>query len=586
MISSNFTNPAATRALFHRAQQQHHAKHGGDQVQLRGGHDREDYHQTLARFRDQLQAREDLGLVPNAELGKIFEEILADKTPTEDLKRIADRKMAEAGLAPAFTGAVLDQAAAIKGPAMPGPNDSHIRDLRHVLMTSIDNGTLNPETRELEHASMDIDQLSAGEKLPDGRIRIYVAIADVDSLVKQGDALDQAAAHNTSTVYTDDKIYPMIPPNISEGHTSLNPGEDRLAMVKEYVVGLNGEIEEGAVYQALVHNHGKMAYDSVADWMGEQKGPTPPPLEDPAIAEQVRVQDEAAQRIKAARFGNGSITLESSETRATVENGEVKELEKHRQNRAHELIENLMIGANQVTARSLAERGYPSLRRIVKTPEKWDHIVELAKTLGHDLPSSPDSKALNEFLEAQKAADPAHFQDLSLKVVKYIGRGEYVVDSPEEPAVGHFCLALSDYSHSTAPNRRYADLVLQRIEKAAALGQPCPYTLDELTEIAAHLTKQEGEIKKVERKVNHSAQAKLMKAHIGESFSGVVQQATAQGTFVRLPDPPVQGKVVNGSNGLEERQDVEVTLKSVNVEKGWIDFVVDDNNHGGFLTAG
>lgn len=528
----------------------------------------------LAKLSRDMDRSAALGVGPlSGSIASQIEKVLSDKTPSEDLQVLADRAMAQKGMALDFPPEVTAQVAAIREAAKPG--DASIRDMRHLPWNSIDNGELDPKTLELVNSSQDLDQLTCAERLPDDSIRIRVAIADVDGLAPKGSPIDQHAMRNGMTVYTDDKIYPMLPRELSEDLTSLDPGVDRMAMVKEYTVRPDGTLADESVYQAYVHNHAKMAYNPVNDWF-DGKGPTPPPLEDPKIQEQVRLQDEAAQRIKASRFENGAVEFESRESRAQLDEKKTKVLSLvlHQRNRATELIENLMVAANQVTARFVEERGMPSLRRVVKTPEKWDRIVEYAKTKGTTLPRNADSAALNAFLLAQKDADPKRFPDVCLSVVKMMGRGEYMVEVPGEEATGHFALAVTDYAHSTAPNRRGPDLVGQRIEKAAVRGEACPYSREELEDLAAHFTRQENDISKVERQVSKSAAAKLLKPMIGQSFEGFITGSGPKGVWIRIGDPPVEGKVSKGGGTTKVGEEVKVKLVSVNVEKGFIDFAV------------
>lgn len=539
------------------------------------GHKYMGWNEGLAKLSRDMDRSAALGVGPlGASVASQIERVLSDKTPTEDLQVLADRAMAEKGMPMSFPPEVTAEVAAIRGAAE--PRDASVRDLRHLPWNSIDNGELDPKTLELVNSSQDLDQLTCAERLPDDSIKIRVAIADVDSLATKGSAIDRHAMRQGMTVYTDDKIYPMLPRELSEDLTSLDPGVDRMAMVKEYTVRPDGTLADESVYQAYVHNHAKLAYNPVNDWM-EGKGPTPPPLEDPKIQEQVRLQDEAAQRIKTSRFENGAIEFESRESRAQLDEKKEKVLALvlHQRNRATETIENLMVAANQVTARFLESKGMPSLRRVVKTPEKWDRIVEYAKTKGTNLPRSANSGALNAFLLDQKAKDPERFPDVCLSIVKMMGRGEYMVEVPGEDATGHFALAVSDYAHSTAPNRRGPDLVGQRIEKAAARGEQCPYTREELEDLAAHFTKQENDISKVERQVSKSAAAKLLKPQIGESFSGFITGSSPKGVWVRIGDPPVEGKVSKGGGMTKVGDQVKVKLVSVNVEKGFIDFAVE-----------
>lgn len=530
------------------------------------------WHEGLEKLKTDLSRAEALGVgTVGGAVAAAIKSVLNDKSPTEDLQKIADRAMANHGLAMVFGPQVEAQVASIQGAAV--PTDPSVKDLRSLPWNSIDNGKLDPKTLELVDSSQDLDQLAVAERLPDDSIKVRVAIADVDSLVPKGSPIDLHAMMNGMTVYTDDKIYPMLPRELSEDLTSLDPGVDRMALVKEYTVRPDGTVADESVYQAWVHNHAKLAYDPVAAWM-DGTGPTPPELNDPVNVEQVKLQDEASQRLKKARFEAGSVEMESRETRAKMDDkhDKVLSLEMHHRNRATELIENLMVAANGVTARFLESKGMPSLRRVVKTPEKWDRIVAYAKEKGESLPRTPDSGALNDFLLKMKDQDPKRFPDVSLAVVKMMGRGEYAVEVPGEGATGHFALAVTDYAHSTAPNRRGPDLVGQRIEKAAIRGEACPYSREELEDLAAHFTKQENEISKVERQVSKSAAAKMLKPMIGKTFEGFITGSSPKGTWVRLEDPPVEGKVTKNLGGLEIGKEVKVKLLAVDVEKGFIDF--------------
>ena len=539
----------------------------------------------LAVLKPGLVAREELGIasaLDSKEGGEIIARVLADETPTEDLKVIADRHMADNGMLPEFTGQVNKAAAAITEP--PKPDHECVVDLRHLKMCSVDNGILNPETGELEDASKDIDQVEYGERLPNGNIRMYVGIADVDAAIKKGDVNDNHAMHQGATVYTDDKIYPMIHRNLSENHTSLNGGEDRLATIKEYEVTPDGQIIKPKIYRAYVHNHAQMAYDSVNEFLTDGDGPKPPQLSaDPDLAEQMKIQDEAAQRIRHHFHAKGSLDIESSEGRATMEDGEVIGMVRQQQTRAKDKVKFNMMAANITTMRVLEDAGLPTLRRVVKTPENWDRIQDLAKKYNWKLPPDPSAKALNEFLEARKEANPGAHEELCAQVVRLVGRGEYVVAVPGEIIEGHFNLQALEYGHTTAPNRRAPDLVNQRIEKAYAEGKECPYTLEELEELAMHFNGQEQVIKTVERKVHRSAEAKLMKDKIGKSYDGRIHKEIPNGTLVRLDEPYVTGMVKKKIEG-ETGEEVRVTVDGVNVEKGHIDFsVASEQMHDGFV---
>lgn len=543
-----------------------------------------DWRNDLANFGKKLEAREALGLgdvKDGSEMAEVLARILGDETPTSDLKLIADRQMAKEGMFTSFPSGVLAEVAAVSGPAKLSDG---IVDLRHLPMVSVDNGTLDPVTGKLKSdESKDIDQCEFAEKLPNGNIRVLVAIADVDSLVAKGSAVDRHAMHNSATVYTDDKIFPMIPEKFSTDFTSLNGDQDRTSMVKEYQVTPEGEMVEPKVYQALIHNHAKMAYESVNEWLTDGSGAKPPQLANPAFAEQIRLQDEASQRLAANFYAKGSLDIESQEVKAqTNEKGNVVGMKVDQQNRAKDLVKYGMMAANMASMQVLEAANMPTLRRIVKTPEKWDRIVDLAKTYEYKLPASANAKELNKFLESRKAADPEHHQDLCNKVVRLVGRGEYVVATPGEPIEGHFCLAVQDYGHTTAPNRRAPDLINQRIEKAAASGAECPYSKEELEELALHFSAQEKTISGVERNVHRSASAKMMEPMVGKTFDGIVSRADDQATWVRLEEPPVMGKWHGGK--IEEGTHLRVKLDKVNVEKGWIDFsAADTQSSDGFL---
>ena len=543
----------------------------GDHFNSGGSAAQGDWKSTLAQFGEILKTREALGFddaKQNAENAANLARIQADVTPTTDLKVIADRRMAKAGLLPSFPSVVLEQVNGVK--SAPGMEPGVV-DLRDLPVVSVDNGKLDPVTHKLDKESKDIDQCQWSEKLPNGNIRNLVFIADVDSLVKKGDACDRQAMHNGATVYTDDKIFPMIPESFSTDFTSLNGHEDRLAVVKENQVTPDGQVVEPKVYRAYINNHAKMAYESVNEWQTGGNGPKPPQLEDPQIAEQISLQDESAQRLRSFFYGQGSLDIESSEVRADIKDGQVVGMEVEVQSRAKDMIKYNMMAANMASMQTLEAAGVPHLRRIVKTPEKWDQIVELAKSLECELPTTPDAKALNHFLETRKAADPSRQEQLCEKVVKLVGRGEYVVWNKDEPVEGHFCLSVHDYGHTTAPNRRAPDLINQRIEKAVAEGKPCPYTTEELEELALHQSGQEKAIQGVERDVHKSASAKLMADKVGQSFNAKVMQSTEIGSFIKLNDPPVRGVMRDCKT--EEGKDIRVTLDKVNVEKGWIDFV-------------
>jgi exoribonuclease II len=476
-----------------------------------------------------------------------------------DLKEIARRAMIERGLEPDFTPPVqaeLDRIPGAAPPAVPG-----IRDLRGLLWCSIDNDD-----------SKDLDQLSVSESQPGGAVRILVAVADVDAVVRKDTAIDQHARHNTTSVYTAAEIFPMLPTRLSTDVTSLNEGEDRLALVVEMTVSGDGSLDGSSVYRAAVKNRAQLAYDAVSAWI-EGKGPAPESVSRVAgLDEQLRVQDAVAQKLRSLRFEQGALDLETLQPKAIFEGETVVALRQEPHNRARQLIEDFMIAANGVTARFLAEKKFSALRRVVRSPERWQRIVEVAKEQGEDLPPEPDSKALSDFLARRRKADPDRFPDLSLVIVKLMGAGEYVVERPGGAVAGHFGLAVKDYTHSTAPNRRFPDLITQRLLKAAISGAATPYAEGELEDLAVHCTEQEDNADKVERQVRKSAAALLLEKRVGERFDAVVTGASEKGTWVRVFDPPVEGKLVHGFEGLTVGKKLRVKLISTDVERGFIDF--------------
>jgi exoribonuclease-2 len=408
--------------------------------------------------------------------------------------------------------------------------------------------------------------------MPGDKIKVLVAIADVDSSIPDGTALDQHARHNTTSVYTAAEIFPMLPEKVSTDITSLNFKEDRLSIVIEMLVDSDGTLEASSIYRAWVHNQAKLAYNSVAAWL-EKTGPVPEAI--PAVqglAENLQLQDQAAQRMKNFRHVHGALSLETIEARPVFDGDQISALEIDEKNRAKEIIEDFMIAANGVTARYLSASKFPSIRRVVRVPKRWDRIVAIAADHKFSLPEIPDSKALEQFLVAQKAADPLRFPDLSLAVIKLLGSGEYVAELPEGNVPGHFGLAVKDYAHSTAPNRRYPDLLTQRLVKASLAGQSVPYNIQDLDLLAVHCTQAEDSANKVERQVGKSAAALLLGNRIGEQFDAIVTGASEKGTWVRLLSLPVEGKLVYGFDGLDVGDRLRVQLIETNVEAGFIDF--------------
>src|SRR5450432_261811 len=479
-----------------------------------------------------------------------------------DLRTIARRAMIERSLAPDFSAAALAETAALaRAAASPIVPSEAIRDLRHLLWASIDNDD-----------SRDLDQLSVAELLPDGSVKISIAIADVDELVKKGSAIDEHAQTNTTSVYTAAQVFPMLPEQLSTDLTSLGEGVDRHAVVVELVVRADGSLASSSVFRALVQNHAKLAYNSVAAWL-DGAAPAPPHvLAVPGMDEQLRVQDRVAQQLRKRRFEQGALTLETLEARAVFDGNTVSDLVPEGRNRAKDLIEDFMIAANGVTARFLDAKKFPSLRRVLRSPERWAKIMLLAESFGETLPPDPSNEALEALLMKRREVEPARFAELSLSVVKLLGRGEYVLDLPGRRADGHFGLALRDYTHSTAPNRRFPDLITQRLLKAALSGHAAPYSTDELNGLAVHCTEQEDNATKVERRVRKSAAALLLSTHIGQQFDAVVTGASSKGTWVRIARPAAEGKLVSAVHGLDVGDRVRVELVATDFEHGFVDF--------------
>jgi len=488
------------------------------------------------------------------------------KTLHFDLVAAAHAEMLEQGFQPDFPAGTDTELAAIKAhpelPSAPGA-----QDLRNLLWSSIDNDT-----------SKDLDQIEWAEQLPDGRIRILIGVADVDVRVPRGSLLDKHAQSETTSVYTGVKVFPMLPADLSEGITSLNENEDRVAMVVEFAVDPGGCASGGKAYRALVRNRAQLAYNSVGAWL-EGRGPAPAKVAANAdLAAQLKLQDKAAQVLVGCRFQHGALDLETIETHPVMSaDDQAVGITKLEKNRATSLIEEFMVAANGVVARTFEDAGVASIRRIVRTPKRWDRIVEVANGLGTKLPEEPDSKALNDFLLAQKQKDPDHFPDLSLTIVKLMGPGEYVLVKPNEASPGHFGLAVQDYTHSTAPNRRFPDVVTQRLIKAYVAKASQPYSEGDLNAIAQRCTQMEDAARKVERNMQKRIAAVVLHPRIGQTFNAIVTGVTSHGTFVRAIDPHVEGMLVNaGKPGSKLDVGDKLTVKLINTDpqRGYIDFAM------------
>ena len=465
------------------------------------------------------------------------------------------------GFEPEFPPDALRQLQDLRSHAPDVAPRGEVQDLRRLLWSSIDNDS-----------SKDLDQIEAAERLPSGHIKVRVAIADVDAYVPRNSPIDRHAAVETTSVYAGPSMFPMLPLELSTDATSLNEAADRFAIVTEMEVSPAGHVETSAVYRAIVRNQAQLAYNGVGAWL-EGRGPAPPKVAASAdLQAQIRLQDEAAQALAAERHRCGALNLETIEIRAVMHGAEVVDVARQEKNNATELIEDFMIAVNGVIARLLDSTKLPSIRRVVRTPKRWDRIVTLAGTYGAHLPVEPSAIALNEFLLARKAADPDRFPDVSLAVVKLMGRGEYVLERPGADPPGHFGLAVEDYTHSTAPNRRFADLVTQRLVKAALAKQASPYSEGELDAIARNCTMKEDAANKVERDVAKSIAALAMAHRIGETFDAIVTGASPKGTFVRVLRPRVEGMLLHPRPGVDVGDPLRVKLVHTDPERGFIDF--------------
>jgi exoribonuclease-2 len=521
-----------------------------------------EYHDNRLRFVDDLDTTTIEGHVL-AFLDSILifaGDFVNDVRPSHvDLQVVAKQIMLEHGFEPDFPPQVPPQLAELKAHPPQVTPGGDIRDLRNLLWSSIDNDT-----------SRDLDQIEVTERLPNGNIKVMVGIADVDAFVPKHSPIDDYAAKQTTSVYTGVRIFPMLPEELSTGVTSLLENADELSVVIEFTVATDGCVNFGNVYRAIVRNKAQLAYNAVGGWLA---GTSPAPAKVAASTDlqaQLKLQDEVAQALKNQRYQHGALNLETSETHPVFLNQQIVDVLKQQKNRATELIEDFMIAANGVVARMLEK--VSSLRRIVKTPERWDRIVQLAAAHGEKLPPDPDSKALNDFLLKRKAADPDHFADLSLAVIKLIGPGEYVLERSGDPEQGHFGLAVQDYTHSTAPNRRFADVVTQRLIKAKLAGQSTPYSDDELTAIAKNCTVKEDAARKVEREMSKRLAAVAMSHRIGETFDAIATGVTAHGTFVRVLQPHVEGLLAQGQQGVDVGDRLRVKLIRTDVQRGYIDF--------------
>jgi len=484
-----------------------------------------------------------------------------DANPSHlDLQATAKQIMEEHGFEPDFPAPCAEQLSNLRSNPPQVAATGDIRDLRHLLWSSIDNDT-----------SRDLDQIEVAERASNGDVKIMIGIADVDAFVPKQTPIDQHAARETTTVYAGVRNFPMLPEELSTGETSLLENQERLSVVIEFVVDNSGNVKSHDLYRALVTNKAQLQYNSVGSWLEGSSAAPPKVNASSDLQQQLKLQDEVAQKLKTQRQQRGALNLQTDEVHPLVLNDQVIDVVKQQKNRATDLIEDFMVAANGVVAKQL--ENVSSLRRIVRTPERWDRIVQLAASKGEKLPAQPDSKALNDLLLRRKAADPDHFADLSLTVIKLIGPGEYVLEKPGETAPGHFGLAVQDYTHSTAPNRRFADVVTQRLIKAMLAGQTNPYSDEELTAIAANCTQKEDAARKVEREMSKRLAAVAMQHRIGEVFDAIVTGVTEHGTFVRVLQPHMEGLLAQGQQGLDVGDKIRAKLIRTDPQKGYIDFV-------------
>ena len=482
-----------------------------------------------------------------------------DPRSSINLQAIALQVMQAQGFQPDFPPETQKQLADIRAhPPQLTPSDK-VRDLRNLLWSSIDNDT-----------SKDLDQIEVAERLPNGDVKVMIGIADVDAFVAKDTPIDQHAERETTSVYTGVSIFPMLPNELSTGASSLLENSDRPAVVTEFVVNTGGSISSSNVYRAIVRNKAQLTYNAVGAWLEGTAAAPPKVAAASALEAQLKLQDNVAQALRKLRFEHGALNLDTNEALPVVLNDQVVDLLNQGKNRATEVIEDFMIAANGVVARLLEK--VSSLRRIVKTPDHWDGIVRLAAAQGENLPAQPDSKALNNFLLKRKAADPDHFADLSLAVIKLIGPGEYVLERPGEPAQGHFGLAVQDYTHSTAPNRRFADVVTQRLIKALLDGKPGPYSDNDLAAIASNCTEKGDAARKVEREMSKRLAAIAMSHRVGETFDAIITGVTPKGTFVRVMQPHIEGLLAQGAQGLHVGDKLRAKLVRTDVQHGFIDF--------------
>jgi len=474
-----------------------------------------------------------------------------------DFQRQARQEMIREGFEPDFPPPVINEANALHAAA---GLDGALRDLRELTWSSID----NTESR-------DLDQIESAERTAEGRIRVRVAVADVDALVSARSAIDAHARTNATSVYTGGPVFPMLPERLSTDLTSLGPNVDRRAVVMEYAVGGDGSVVSSEIYRAMVRNKAQLNYEQVGSWLESLTPPSTAPFTVAGLAEQLLLQHEASRLLKAFRKLHGSLVLGGEESMPIVVNNSIRGFAVIRDNPARDLIESFMVAANVAMAEFLRSRNCLCMRRVVRTPKRWDRIQALAAALGTRLPGQPDARALSDFLALRRQADPDRFPELSLSVLKSLGPGIYEVEHPGSEHEGHFALAVEDYSHATAPNRRYADLAVQRLLKACLAGAAPPFSEGALGGLAAHCTEREAAARHVERFMKKVAAAIMLAPQLGHVFDSIVTGVSAKGTFARLLTVPAEGRIMRGERGLDIGDRIRVRLAGVDAEKGFID---------------
>ncbi len=501
-----------------------------------------------------------------------------------DLARAAVDELHEAGFKPEFGRDVQQQVSEIEQGVAHWRDAKNAADLRKLGWSSIDNDT-----------SKDLDQIEVAERVPSG-IRVHIAIGDVAAAVEKGSPIDDHARNQTQTIYTAVKNFPMLPLELSAGLTSLNENEDRLAIMMSFTVAANGEMLDEGVSRSWVRNRAQLAYSRVGPWLdggGDHKnvvklrsdsarehdsddaaltkmnGDSNLPAD--WLSEQLTLQDQATKALRRARIAAGALDFHKAEAEPVLMDGRIASVHAVTQNRAMDLIEDLMVAANGVMARALRKGGRSGLQRVVKTPERWSRIVALAQLKGKTLPEQPDSVELNRFLQAQRQSDPDHYPDLAVAVIKLLGPGEYMLMRAEDDPTGHFGLAARDYTHSTAPNRRFPDLVTQRILHAMMDNAPPPYTDGELAAIAEHCNEADDALRKIERRMQKRVAAVAMSGHVGEDFKAVVTGSSDKGIYARVIEPPFEGRVVEGEHGLDVGDVVRVKLIHTDPVRAFID---------------